>query len=259
MKCIICNSVMTLYYTQGNDNRYRYFRCTDCGLVSLDPAVKTDQKKYEKPSGAPASVRHKKAEIEKHQTSSFIASNIRERGRLLDIGCGRGRLLAISRDDGWEVTGIDISEVFAAFARNEYGVDAVSGDFLMYDFHGRIFDMVVMRHVLEHLDDPVAALKKVSTLLKPGGHALFEFPNIESPGLRLKRWLRNTGLHRKTYPDGYTPGHRHEFARSSFARLAESTGFSVLSWETYSAAPLWNIFFNRVPVGNKARTLVRKI
>lgn len=249
---MICDNEMSFYYNQGINGRFRYYRCPGCGLVSLDYMTESNQKKYERPSA-----RIERSMKDKLKTYSFIENHIPARGRMLDIGCGGGRLLQIARDDGWIVKGIDISPHFADNVRATHNIDAVAGDFLSYEFNGEIFDLVIMRHVLEHLADPIAAMKKVHSLLAPGGYGLFEFPNINSPGLRFKRWLIKNGVLRKRYHPDYTPGHRHEFSRQSFYRLAESTGFDILAWETYSSDSVWNELFTRIPVGNKARTLIR--
>ncbi|MFC1510007.1 hypothetical protein ACFL60_10050, partial [Candidatus Omnitrophota bacterium] len=84
------------------------------------------------------------------------------------------------------------------------------------------------------------------------------FPNIDAPELRLKRLLHKTGIHRKTYGEGYKPGHCHEFCKVSFTNLLEKTGFGMLVWETYASNPLIDILYNRIHIGNKVRTIIRK-
>ena len=47
------------------------------------------------------------------------------RGRILDIGCGRGLFLKIMRDDGWQVNGVEFN---VEAASNVYGIPVVSGE-----------------------------------------------------------------------------------------------------------------------------------
>lgn len=258
MNCRLCEIPMELYYTQGNAGQFRYHRCPECRLVSLERPERTDQAKYERPPSNPEKKRAK-AIKEKNQSYRFLMRYMPMRGRLLDIGCASGRLLQIARDDGWDVMGIDISERFVESARKSFGVKAVAGDFLTYDFGPEGFDVVVLRHVFEHLDDPLVSMRRVRELVRSGGHAFLEFPNIESPGARLKRFVQKTGIRRKRYHEGYMPGHAHEFCTASFHRLIHLTGFELVRWETYAANPFYNALFNTIHIGNKARTIIRAV
>jgi hypothetical protein len=101
-------------------------------------------------------------------------------------------------------------------------------------------------------------MNRINSFIKPGGYAVLEFPNIEAFDLRMKRFLNKLNLYHKRYDDNYRPGHCNEYSRTSFDHLARKVGFEVLVWETYSLKPVSNFFYNRFPVGNKARTILRK-
>jgi hypothetical protein len=96
-------------------------------------------------------------------------------------------------------------------------------------------------------------------MLAPGGMVLLEMPNIEGIDTKLKRWMADAGLHRKKFASSYVVGHCNEFCRESFEYLAAETGFRLLRWETYSKKRLTNFIYNRIPIGNKARALIRRI
>jgi 2-polyprenyl-3-methyl-5-hydroxy-6-metoxy-1,4-benzoquinol methylase len=119
------------------------------------------------------------------------------------------------------------------------------------------FDLICLRHVLEHLPDSLLAMRKIREMLAPGGMVLVEMPNIEGIDTKLKRWMADTGLHRKQFASDYVVGHCNEFCRHSFEYLAAQTGFDLLRWETYSKKRLTNFVYNRIPIGNKARALIR--
>lgn len=130
----------------------------------------------------------------------------------------------------------------------------ITRNFLEFDDSGAVkYDVVVLRHVLEHLPDPVLAMRKINGLLVPGGRAILEFPNIAAWELTLKRRMKNLGLHRKKYRDGYVPGHCTEFSRKSFGFLAAAAGFEIEVWETYSYHPFTNFLLGCIPAGVKAR------
>ena len=120
------------------------------------------------------------------------------------------------------------------------------------------YDAVLFTQVMEHLPDPLGALRKIRDLLKPGGVGVLEFPNIDAFDARLRRWLDRWHVHRHHYAPTYVPGHVQEFCRASFAFAAERAGLALEVWETYAINPVKYLLFRHVPIGNKARVLVRR-
>ena len=73
-------------------------------------------------------------------------------------------------------------------------------DFLEYENDkDELYDTVVLRHVLEHLVDPILSMEKIHSFLKPSGYGVLEFPNIESLYMRVQRFILKTRLHKKNY------------------------------------------------------------
>jgi hypothetical protein len=87
---------------------------------------------------------------------------------------------------------------------------------------------------------------------------VLEFPNIDAFDAKLRRLLDRLGIHRRQYSPQYAPGHVQEFCRASFGFAAQQAGLTLEVWETYSVHPLQYAFFRTVPIGNKARVLVRR-
>jgi SAM-dependent methyltransferase len=110
--------------------------------------------------------------------------------RLLDIGCGDGGFLVEMRRGGWAVEGIDVDPVAARLARDR-GLDVREGMFPGLELESARFDAVTLSHVLEHLHDPVAALREIDRILKPGGTLYIATPNLRSSGHRRfgRDWL----------------------------------------------------------------------
>jgi SAM-dependent methyltransferase len=59
------------------------------------------------------------------------------------------------------------------------------GDFLAYDFGNQKYDVVYAAHIIEHLADPIAFLRKIDSILKPGGMCVLEVPNEDCLGARI--------------------------------------------------------------------------
>lgn len=193
---------------------------------------------------------------------AFIEQHVPGATSLCDIGCGNGRMLYLARQAGWRAFGLELTPEVAERTSQALGIEIASGDFLTYEppaEHAEAYDVVCLRHVLEHLPDSRLAMRKISGLLRPGGHALLEFPNINGLDKRLKRTLTRWRLHRHRYAHDFAPAHCNEFCRGSFEYLLGKTRFRLIRWETYSKKPLTNWIYNRLPIGNKARALVEKI
>jgi hypothetical protein len=102
------------------------------------------------------------------------------------------------------------------------------------------------------------ALSKIYSLLNEEGYAVLEFPNIESFDLKWKRLMSKYGFYKRRYKPDYVPGHCNEFSRKPFEYLTNLTGFKIIIWQTYSYKKIANLFYNRIKIGNKVRTIIRK-
>jgi 2-polyprenyl-3-methyl-5-hydroxy-6-metoxy-1,4-benzoquinol methylase len=103
-----------------------------------------------------------------------------QKGRILDIGCGRGKFLSLMQESGWEVYGLEFNEETAWHARNVLGLDIRTGSIADVHFDGAFFDVITLWHVLEHLPDPVLTMEECRRILKPGGLLVIAVPNFDS-------------------------------------------------------------------------------
>jgi len=110
----------------------------------------------------------------------------REHGSVLDIGCGNGRFLGVMRALGWRVHGIEPDERSAELARQVSGAP-IQAELYEQRFPQAQFDVITMNHVLEHLGDPDAALRRCFRLCAPGGLIGIVVPNWRALGHRVFR------------------------------------------------------------------------
>lgn len=259
MKCRVCQSTsLRLYYVQGDKDQFRYFKCRTCGLVNLNLEslnITQSQQKYADTFKPPADYEKRHGDREAFR---FASRYVPGKGRFMDIGCGNGSVLYFFKKAGWEVRGLELSPVFAEHVRKSLNVEVEVANFLDYNYKGDKFDLVSLRHVLEHLPDSKEALNKISGLLTPHGYAHFEFPNINSLTHRIQRFRNRFKWLRKKYKAGYAPGHCNEFSKRSFMYLLNKTGFELVRWETYSLKPVPDFIYNHLHFGTKARAVVKK-
>ena len=110
-----------------------------------------------------------------------------EHPRLLEIGCGMGHLLAWLAPD-YEVHGSDINE----WALEEARQVVPQGHFALLSaedlsaYPQAHFQVLIAKHVVEHLPHPEQAVAEMSRVLSPGGLLLLATPNLDSP-MRLRK------------------------------------------------------------------------
>lgn len=142
--------------------------------------------------------------------------------RLLEVGCGSGKLLARMRDFGWEVTGTDFDEN-AVKAASALTLDVRLGPLQAQNFAPESFDAVVLKHVLEHVPDPVNELRLCRSLLKPGGKLIVLTPNLAGRG--HARWQAHwRGLE--------PPRHLHIFTPPALRTVIEQSGLHLAELRT---------------------------
>lgn len=147
----------------------------------------------------------------------------RGEGKVLDVGCGAGGNLKTLRDQGWDVSGIEISELAAAHARNLVGGNIHTGTLATAPFECNMFDMIFMSHSLEHLPSPTDALRRVNALLKDDGLLVVSVPNVNSLEVKLFGWW---------WFGWDPPRHFYHFDKTTLTALLIQTGFEVRQFRT---------------------------
>jgi len=230
VECILCGgkksglAVSARERHLGTGEEFRIVRCSGCRLMYLNPRpVRSVMPKYYTDSYSVFSVKPRWT----RPFSTFLDARrvrrlrglLRGQGRALDVGCGRGELVAALRRAGIDAHGIDPSEhavrnaVPGAIGHVELGLveTAAVGQ--------EEVDLVILSHVLEHCHDPGGLLLHVRRMLRPGGYLYVEVPNALS-------WeARALGQ----YWGGWdVPRHCYHFSPETLVRLLNQKSFTVL-------------------------------
>jgi len=116
-----------------------------------------------------------------------------EPGPLLDVGTALGFLLEQARRRGWDPWGVEVSPFAAGEAKAKLGEDRVHlGTLDTAPWEPESFRAIALVDVLEHLPDPLAALRRCRELLQPGGFLLVATPHVGCLSERLmgRQWFQ---------------------------------------------------------------------
>jgi SAM-dependent methyltransferase len=194
-------------------------RCGVCGHMQLDPMPA--ETVLESAYADASSEAYVDEEDGQRETARRILARIERQqppGRLLDLGCWVGFLLAEAGQRGWEGVGIEPSSFASAYARERLGLDVRTEDLFTADLPPQSFDAVVLGDVIEHLVDPGAALDRIASLLAPGGVLTMMLPDA---GSRLARRMGARWW-------SVIPTHVQYFTRGSMGRLLGRHGWDLL-------------------------------
>jgi SAM-dependent methyltransferase len=210
----------------------RFVRCAGCSSVYLNP----------RPAAAPRAAYYQRTDralpsqlrVAESRRTAFraIASALlryQHAGACLDVGCGPGALFEHLPRTSWRCHGIEPDPDLAAYAASAHGARVHAGTLDDAPFTSAQFDLVTLIDTLYLLPDPLAALRKIHGLLRPGGVLGLEFAGqrymlCRSVGplnyLLEGRWSRLRA-------DGR---HLYFFTPRGIETLLSMAGFTALEW-----------------------------
>lgn len=156
--------------------------------------------------------------------------------KVLDIGCGGGLFLSLLKAQGAEVSGIELSDSRAQYARLEHGLEIhkrpIESEFWQKGFANH-FDAVTLWDVIEHVNFPLQTLQSAANVLKHGGLLLIDTPCRDSFYHRFgELTYKLTGGRFPTFLNtmysSHLFGHKQIFSTTEMKRLFESVGFEVV-------------------------------
>jgi 2-polyprenyl-3-methyl-5-hydroxy-6-metoxy-1,4-benzoquinol methylase len=202
----------------ARSDSYPLLRCRSCGSAWLaEPATESDAL-YERGTYAPTRrLRRPIAALRRliAWDRRRVLGDLPPGARVLEVGAGRGRLVADLAARGHRARGIEPAPTVAAEAR-EAGAEVETAALERTRFEPGSFDRVVLWHVFEHLDDPVLALERVRPWLASTGALTVAVPNLSSLQARIggDRWFHQD-----------VPRHRTQFTAEGLVRLLERSGY----------------------------------
>jgi SAM-dependent methyltransferase len=169
--------------------------------VTLDRAGKDHWERMWESEEFPADIDLRSQSVWAHRDQLFheVFRNVlagRSAGsNLLELGCARSAWLPyFAREFGFQVAGLDYSELGATQAAERLRAAGISGDIRCADLFDPPadwrdgFDVVAWFGVAEHFQDTTAAIRAAARCLKPGGLLITEIPNMSGVIGWVQRW-----------------------------------------------------------------------
>lgn len=224
--CVLCGSVSSSVIRGEIRNAHgcKVHKCSQCGLVFLSP-YPTDKElqayyagRYvEEYSGISPLQRFADDRPEATRRVERLSGQLSKKIRLLEVGCGSGAFLEAIRDHVGEVRGIEPSRESREWIETTHNIK-VSATLDEVVQRGETFDLVVLFHVLEHVNNPIVFLRDISKVIARAGALVVEVPNVNDA--LLKRYEI------EAFADYYfSYAHLIYFSPESLRRCLREAGF----------------------------------
>lgn len=157
-----------------------------------------------------------RAGVDSIERLEFLKKNgFQTSSRILDVGSGIGVFVYLASKSGFQTEGIEPHQGYASYGQRMLGVKVHNATLLDSRVDLESLDCVTLHHVLEHLGNPIQALKRVRELLKKDGRLVIEVPNILS-------WFHS--------PIGqYHAAHLYYFSPWTLKAVSRLAGFNAVS------------------------------
>ena len=263
LKCIYCENNYLKFNEEGNS-----LFCTNCNhvfIVTDNVPVLLPEKEH---AGRSKSEIHEKmgtdfkyidhyqkdaytsdyfaerdsgTEHSERRVREYIASQISEKkGRILDVGCGKGWVAELFCPFGFEVISMDISLRNTSKALKKHPFEnhhAVVADVFSLPFLTNSFDIIIASEIIEHVQNPAVFIEKLFRVLKPGGNLIITTPYKEKLQYSLCIHCNNpTPLH----------AHLHSFDEKILTSLYTSDDVKQCSYRTFGNKILIHLRLHKI-------------
>ncbi len=225
--CPLCQADVTESF------RFGLKKCSECGLV-LSPSIwKTGVNEQMESDWFGADWRPGRSfwtalfeDWNNRKTLSRLSQHKTTGKRLLEVGVGSGSFLDVARTAGYEVTGCDLSPSVCKWVSENLCLPMHCGPIAELRGDG-VFDVIILNHVLEHVEQPGTFLKEVVRLLAPNGIVHVAVPNVKSWEALLSGWT------------SYEPYHLSYFDEATLLRAMDVAGLRSRKISTTESFSGW--------------------
>lgn len=236
----------------GDMAKTRFVICPQCELVFLSPRPPLEHFIYYYEKGN--RITRTNEQILKREQGAMpfydaLMAFIREHvslppgNKICDVGCGYGTLLKMMQDHfGGDALGLELSDEAFRFAQDYYGHE-MRKCLLEHMAERDHYDLITCVAVLEHMFDPLANLRHIADLLKPGGYVFILVPDIGELGIRPFKGERIQTVFKIV--------HLYYFSLFTLGTILSKAGLTPVKWTRFirrsNQGQLWFMAQKQVP------------
>lgn len=236
-KCRLCNSnkmekVWENNYNLPLETGIRQIKvsnciCMDCGIIFQEPQISDEDMEFLYKYQYRFNINKETAfQSRKEQYEYTRKYSDKSSGKILDIGCGEAYFLSFFSEE-WEKYGIEPSSTCVERARTNFPNTHIEcGFYEDKPYQKDFFDIITIRHVLEHVKDPMVVLKKIRDELNATGILYVEVPNVHK------------AVQLEDITDFFGYQHTYHFSPATITNFLCKSGFEIIELTTdlsYSA------------------------
>lgn len=226
--CPLCNSqnlaILTQVFLHNSLLFFETSVCGDCSFVfrTISPSYDWFKKCWNIIKSDTREVFNQDTENKRKQYYShyyeLLSPYLSKEKIILDIGAAYGTGANIFKEKGYYIETIEPEINKSLYIKEIYNIPVV-GERIETFFLENRYDVIIAAHVLEHVDNPMTAIEKIYTALKPNGIAYIEVPTLP----RLITWT-----------DALLLTHKSNFSRKRIQSCLREMGFQIMQICTIS-------------------------
>tara|TARA_B100000902_G_scaffold12252_1_gene14932 strand:- start:66760 stop:67647 length:888 start_codon:yes stop_codon:yes gene_type:complete len=231
-KCDVCNNDKFEIYLKSKDfsvsnENFNIVKCNKCNFAFTNPRPNDEclgkyyiSDHYISHNNTSKSIFDKTYQFVRKYTLKIkykIINSIKNKGSILDIGCGTGEFLNKFKEKGWKCKGIEPSKIARNIANKNYKLNIKEENNL--NNLTECFDIITMWHVLEHVADLNNTISNLYRIINDNGKIIIAVPNIESFDAKIygKYWAAYD-----------LPIHLSHFSKKSITKIFENHKFNLI-------------------------------
>lgn len=224
--CSVCGS--DSFSAISNTDGGEYLRCGDCGLQVQRSAgqdrerFEREQQRYYSGDSICLNSLFQKMEQDRAHRRLAVIRGYLSSGRLIEVGPGSGTVMSLLMSNGYKVDAVEQSPILAQGIERTANANIIVGEFEAVDIEGASYDAFLSFHVIEHVPDMMAHLRRAADVVRPEGFAFLATPN----GNSWEHRLLGAGS------PNYSTAHCRLFTADSLVRSLDAAGWELVCAQT---------------------------